>query len=64
MGNQESKTSLATSSFVLHSYSKLPNINEYAKAKSTPLDVFVWGLGLCELGLGPSAKNKELNDQD
>nr|P52499.1 RecName: Full=Protein RCC1 [Candida albicans]CAA65595.1 RCC1 [Candida albicans] len=47
--------------FVLHSYSKLPNINEYAKAKSTPLDVFVWGTGsMCELGLGPSAKNKEV----
>ncbi|KAF6061869.1 Regulator of chromosome condensation (RCC1) repeat family protein [Candida albicans] len=59
--SKKAKTSLATSSFVLHSYSKLPNINEYAKAKSTPLDVFVWGTGsMCELGLGPSAKNKEV----
>ncbi|ODV77793.1 RCC1/BLIP-II protein [Suhomyces tanzawaensis NRRL Y-17324] len=51
----------ATSSFILHSYSKLPDLNAFPKAKSEPLDIFVWGTGsMCELGLGPSAKTKEV----
>ncbi|EGW29988.1 pheromone response pathway [Spathaspora passalidarum NRRL Y-27907] len=55
------KSSFTTASFILHSYSKLPDINEMPVAKSTPLDIFVWGTGsMCELGLGPSSKNKEV----
>ncbi|KAI3406463.2 hypothetical protein KGF56_000595 [Candida oxycetoniae] len=54
-------SSFVTSSFVLHSYSKLPDINEIPKAKTIGLDIFVWGTGsMCELGLGPSAKTKEV----
>ncbi|KAK6200291.1 pheromone response pathway [Scheffersomyces amazonensis] len=53
--------SFNTASFILHSYSKLPDLNEFPKGKSEPLDIFVWGTGsMCELGLGPSAKNKEV----
>ena len=61
-GTKKLKTgSFATSSFILHSYSKLPNINESPKTKTTPLDIFVWGTGsMCELGLGPDSKNKEV----
>ncbi|KAG7664043.1 uncharacterized protein J8A68_002421 [[Candida] subhashii] len=52
-------TSIA--SIILHSYSKLPSINAFPTAKSTPLNIFVWGTGsMCELGLGPSAKTKEV----
>lgn len=55
------KLKTLSSSNILHSYSRLPSINELPKAKSTPLDIFVWGTGsMCELGLGPSAKNKEV----
>ncbi|CAH2350073.1 guanine nucleotide exchange factor Srm1p [[Candida] railenensis] len=51
----------ASSSFILHSYSKLPDINSIPKTKTTPLDIFVWGTGsMCELGLGPDAKTKEV----
>lgn len=58
-GNKKFKT--ATSSFVLHSYSKLPNLNEFLTSKTEPLDIFVWGTGsMCELGLGSSAKTKEV----
>lgn len=40
---------------------RLKTINSPAVAKSTPLDVFVWGSGsMCELGLGPAAKTKEV----
>ncbi|ABN65536.1 pheromone response pathway [Scheffersomyces stipitis CBS 6054] len=50
-----------SSSFILHSYSKLPDVNAFPKGRSEPLDIFVWGTGsMCELGLGPSAKNKEV----
>ncbi|EMG45917.1 RCC1 Protein RCC1 [Candida maltosa Xu316] len=60
-GSKRLKSALATSSFVLHSYSKLPTINEHPKPKTTKLDIFVWGTGsMCELGLGPSSKNKEV----
>lgn len=53
--------SAATSSFILHSYSKLPDVNEFKSAKTQPLDIFVWGTGsMCELGLGPSASTKEV----
>ncbi|KAK6461026.1 pheromone response pathway [Scheffersomyces coipomensis] len=49
--------SIATSSFILHSYAKLPDLNEYPQGKSEPLDIFVWGTGsMCELGLGPKSK--------
>jgi len=52
---------ITTSSDVLHNYSKLPDINVIPTAKSQGLDVFVWGTGsMCELGLGPSAKTKEV----
>lgn len=38
-----------------------PFLNQFSKAKSLPLDVFVWGTGsMCELGLGPAAKTKEV----
>ena len=61
-GTKKLKTgSFATSSFILHSYSKLPNINQSPTTKTTPLDIFVWGTGsMCELGLGPDSKNKEV----
>lgn len=36
-------------------------LNSHPQPKSTPLDVFVWGTGsMCELGLGPAAKTKEV----
>lgn len=55
------KSKIATSSFILNSYSKLPNINEQVPLKTTPLDIFVWGTGsMCELGLGPAASTKEV----
>lgn len=53
--------SVTTLSNILHSYSKLPEINAIPSAKSVPLDIFVWGTGsMCELGLGPSASTKEV----
>lgn len=59
--HKKSKSSLVTSSFILHSYSKLPDINDSPKPKSVGLDIFVWGSGsMCELGLGPSASTKEV----
>lgn len=46
---------------LLHLYGRLPDVNEIPKPKTTPLDVFVWGTGaMCELGLGPEAKTKEV----
>lgn len=52
---------VATSSLVLHSYSRLPDLNELPTAKTQHLDVFVWGSGsMCELGLGPAASTKEV----
>ncbi|CCE78122.1 Piso0_000737 [Millerozyma farinosa CBS 7064] len=60
-GTDHKKLKGATSSFVLHSYSKLPDINDIPKTKTQQLDIFVWGTGsMCELGLGPSAKTKEV----
>ncbi|CEP25103.1 unnamed protein product [Cyberlindnera jadinii] len=45
----------------LNSFKHLPEINKIPSAKSTELDVFVWGTGsMCELGLGPDAKTKEV----
>lgn len=45
----------------LNSFRHLPKINEITKAKKEKLDVFVWGTGsMCELGLGPEAKTKEV----
>ncbi|KAK6454190.1 pheromone response pathway [Scheffersomyces xylosifermentans] len=59
-GTKKTKAAVS-SSFILHSYSRLPNINQVPEAKSVPLDIFVWGTGsMCELGLGPSSKNKEV----
>lgn len=59
--NGAKKQRSTTSSNILHSYSKLTTINTTPTAKTAPLDVFVWGTGsMCELGLGPSAKNKEV----
>lgn len=51
----------ATSSNILHSYSKLPDLNSRPQGRVEKLDVFVWGTGsMCELGLGPEAKTKEV----
>lgn len=59
--NGDAKRIKSTSSSVLHSYTKLPDINDYPEAKSVPLNIFVWGTGsMCELGLGPNAKTKEV----
>lgn len=59
--NGNAKRIKSTSSSVLHSYARLPDINNYPEAKSLPLNVFVWGTGsMCELGLGPDAKTKEV----
>lgn len=61
ISNGVKKARHATSSNILKSYSKLPDINEPVKAKEVPLDIFVWGTGsMCELGLGPSASTKEV----
>ncbi|GMM28727.1 Ran guanyl-nucleotide exchange factor [Martiniozyma asiatica (nom. inval.)] len=36
-------------------------LNSAPQAPTEPLDIFVWGSGsMCELGLGPAAKNKEV----
>ncbi|CCH46028.1 Regulator of chromosome condensation [Wickerhamomyces ciferrii] len=44
-----------------NSFKNLPKINEIPKAKTQQLDIFVFGSGsMCELGLGPAAKNKEV----
>lgn len=41
--------------------SRMKAINPAASAKTQVLDVFVWGSGsMCELGLGPNAKTKEV----
>ncbi|GMG20365.1 unnamed protein product [Ambrosiozyma monospora] len=41
--------------------SRLRTINDYQQPKTEPLDLFVWGSGsMCELGLGPAAKTKEV----
>ncbi|GMM34022.1 Ran guanyl-nucleotide exchange factor [Saccharomycopsis crataegensis] len=38
-----------------------PALNPTPTCKSQPLDIFVWGTGsMCELGLGPAAKTKEV----
>ncbi|EGV63259.1 Regulator of chromosome condensation [Yamadazyma tenuis] len=59
--SKKHKSLTTSSSNILHSYSKLATINDIPAAKTTPLDIFVWGTGsMCELGLGPSAKNKEV----
>lgn len=59
--NGDAKKSRSTASLVLHSYSRLPNLNERPATKTTPLNIFVWGTGsMCELGLGPDAKTKEV----
>lgn len=44
-------------------YKPLNSANDYSKLflSEKPLDIFVWGTGsMCELGLGPSHKNKEV----
>lgn len=51
----------ATASFVLHLYAKLPDLNQAPAPRTAALDVLVWGTGsMCELGLGPAAKTKEV----
>lgn len=41
--------------------SRYKTINETVKVRTEALDVFVWGSGsMCELGLGPDAKTKEV----
>lgn len=60
-GTHKRLKSFTTSSFVLHSYSKLPDINAMPSVKKIGLDIFVWGTGsMCELGLGPAANTKEV----
>lgn len=50
-----------THSFESIRASRFKTINEIPIAKSEPLDIFVWGSGsMCELGLGPDAKTKEV----
>lgn len=59
--NGLAKRQKSTSSRVLHSKNKLPDVVEIVAGKTEPLDIFVWGTGsMCELGLGPSAKTKEV----
>lgn len=59
--NGHAKRIKSTSSAVLHSYSKLPVINDAPTPLTKPLEIFVWGTGsMCELGLGPNAKTKEV----
>lgn len=59
--NGSAKRTKSTSSVVLNSYSRLPNINERPITKTDPLDIFVWGTGsMCELGLGPASNTKEV----
>lgn len=59
--NGTAKRIKSTSSSVLHSYSRLPDINQISSPRSVPLNIFVWGTGsMCELGLGPNAKTKEV----
>lgn len=59
--NGSAKRVKSTSSGILHSYSKLPDINERPSAKTEPLSIFVWGTGsMCELGLGPESSTKEV----
>lgn len=59
--NGNAKRLKSTSSSVLHSYSRLPDINAFPSPKSQPMKIFVWGTGsMCELGLGPSAATKEV----
>lgn len=56
-----SSTAHHTHSFESIRASRYKTINERAIANSDPLDVFVWGSGsMCELGLGPDAKTKEV----
>lgn len=50
-----------THSFESIRASRYKTINEKPVTNSEPLDVFVWGSGsMCELGLGPDAKTKEV----
>ena len=57
----KSKRIKSTSSSILHSFSRLPTINNRPSQKTQPLDIFVWGTGsMCELGLGPEARTKEV----
>lgn len=50
-----------THSFESIRASRYKTINEKPIVNSIPLDLFVWGSGsMCELGLGPDAKTKEV----
>ncbi|KAG0680360.1 hypothetical protein C6P40_004538 [Pichia californica] len=50
-----------THSFEAIRASRYKTINEIPIVNSKPLDLFVWGSGsMCELGLGPNAKTKEV----
>lgn len=61
LANGGAKRAKSTASLVLHSYSRLPDINNHPVTKTKPLNIFVWGTGsMCELGLGPDAKTKEV----
>ncbi|GEQ69772.1 hypothetical protein JCM33374_g3446 [Metschnikowia sp. JCM 33374] len=61
ISGERAKRLKSTSSAILHSYGRLPNINESPVQKRQVLDVFVWGTGsMCELGLGPEARTKEV----
>lgn len=61
LNGNEKRRKATTTSDVLKSYSKLPDLNEIPSTRSTELNIFVWGSGsMCELGLGPNASTKEV----
>lgn len=61
LNGEAKRAKKSTSSSILTSYLRLPNINEFPTAKTTPLNIYVWGTGsMCELGLGPAALTKEV----
>lgn len=61
LANGSAKRAKSTSSTVLNSYNKLPDVNSRPQARTVPMAIFVWGSGsMCELGLGPNASTKEV----
>lgn len=59
--SKRARVAIPAHSFESIRASRYKSINEMPNANVTPLDVFVWGSGsMCELGLGPDAKTKEV----
>lgn len=55
------KARRSTSSRILSSYNSLPDVNKVPSPKRAVMLIFVWGTGsMCELGLGPKARTKEV----